>query len=150
MSGSTPAVSIDPMSRRRASGTLAASRRKWSDHMMLMLQPPDCGSTYRYVLPGRPRGKPPGCRRLPGPPRHASHPGGVNTHTPAPLGREAEVPGLCGPAVPPRGRRCDDEPVMAAPHAYAQAGTGLRLLRAAVFTAVCVVVSAAGHVFASC
>ncbi|MGA4860270.1 hypothetical protein ACPCAB_26895 [Streptomyces koyangensis] len=39
---------------------------------------------------------------------------------------------------------------MAAPHAYAQAGTGLRLLRAAVFTAVCVVVSAAGHVFASC
>lgn len=39
---------------------------------------------------------------------------------------------------------------MAAPHAYAQAGTGLRLLRAAVFAAVCVVVSAAGHVFASC
>ncbi|MFB6598481.1 hypothetical protein [Streptomyces diastaticus] len=39
---------------------------------------------------------------------------------------------------------------MAAPHAYARAGAGLRLLRAAVFTAVCVVVSAAGHVFASC
>lgn len=51
MSGSTPAVSIVPSNRRRASGMLAASRRKWSDHQMLMLQPPGCGSTYRYVLP---------------------------------------------------------------------------------------------------
>src|SRR3954470_8582872 len=51
MSGSTPADSIVPSSRRRASGTLAASRRKWSDHQMLMLQPPGRGSTYRYVLP---------------------------------------------------------------------------------------------------
>ncbi|GGS38222.1 hypothetical protein GCM10010238_29630 [Streptomyces griseoviridis] len=55
MSGSTPAVSIVPSSRRRASGTLAASRRRWSDHQMLMLhQPPGRGSTYRYVLPGVP------------------------------------------------------------------------------------------------
>ncbi|GHE90837.1 hypothetical protein GCM10018772_13450 [Streptomyces fumanus] len=54
MSGSTPAVSMVPISRRRASGTLAASRRRWSDHQMLMLQPPGRGSTYRYVLPGVP------------------------------------------------------------------------------------------------
>src|SRR3954452_20731419 len=59
MSGSTPAVSIAPISRRRASGTLAASRRKWSDHQMLMLQPPGCGSTYRYVLP-----RVPGCKHV--------------------------------------------------------------------------------------
>ncbi|GAA4795542.1 hypothetical protein GCM10023220_22480 [Streptomyces ziwulingensis] len=52
MSGSTPAVSMVPTSRRRARGTLAASRRRWSDHQMLMLhQPPGRGSTYRYVLP---------------------------------------------------------------------------------------------------
>ncbi|MFI5616120.1 hypothetical protein [Streptomyces sp. NPDC051567] len=38
---------------------------------------------------------------------------------------------------------------MTAPHAT-QAGTGLRLIRAAVFTAVCVVLSAAGHALASC
>ncbi|WBB58012.1 hypothetical protein O7599_20330 [Streptomyces sp. WMMC500] len=38
-------------------------------------------------------------------------------------------------------------PAMAAPHA--SAGTELRLLRAAVFTAVCVVLSAGGHVLAS-
>ena len=42
-----------------ASGTLAASRRKWSDHQMLMLQPPGHGSTYRYALPrGPPRNRP--------------------------------------------------------------------------------------------
>ncbi|MEV0850111.1 hypothetical protein AB0J21_30275 [Streptomyces sp. NPDC049954] len=34
---------------------------------------------------------------------------------------------------------------MAAPHVFARAGAGLRLLRAAVFTAVCVALSAAGH-----
>ncbi|MFD9354769.1 hypothetical protein [Streptomyces sp. NPDC060031] len=38
---------------------------------------------------------------------------------------------------------------MTAPHAT-QAGAGLRLIRAAVFTAVCVVLSAAGHALASC
>ncbi|MBT2451162.1 hypothetical protein J7F03_29660 [Streptomyces sp. ISL-43] len=38
---------------------------------------------------------------------------------------------------------------MTAPHAT-QAGPGLRLIRAAVFTAVCVVLSAAGHALASC
>lgn len=38
---------------------------------------------------------------------------------------------------------------MTAPHAT-QAGHGLRLIRAAVFTAVCVVLSAAGHALASC
>ncbi|MFD6986721.1 hypothetical protein ACFWAX_39555, partial [Streptomyces sp. NPDC059956] len=38
---------------------------------------------------------------------------------------------------------------MTAPHAT-QAGSGLRLIRAAVFTAVCVVLSAAGHALASC
>ncbi|MBT2471973.1 hypothetical protein J7E97_29970 [Streptomyces sp. ISL-66] len=38
---------------------------------------------------------------------------------------------------------------MTAPHAT-QAGHGLRLIRAAVFTAVCVVLSAAGHTLASC
>ncbi|GLW49371.1 hypothetical protein Stsp02_50320 [Streptomyces sp. NBRC 14336] len=54
MSGSTPALSIVPSSSRRASGTLAASRRKWSDHQMLMLQPPGRGSTYGYVLPSAP------------------------------------------------------------------------------------------------
>ncbi|GGR57604.1 hypothetical protein GCM10010220_04890 [Streptomyces parvulus] len=59
MSGSTPAVSMVPISRRRARGTLAASRRKWSDHQMLMLQPPGRGSTYRYVLPLTPR-----CKRV--------------------------------------------------------------------------------------
>ncbi|MGW1890383.1 hypothetical protein ACWCP6_08935 [Streptomyces sp. NPDC002004] len=40
---------------------------------------------------------------------------------------------------------------MPAPHEHdARAGLGLRLLRAAVFTAVCVVLSAAGHGLASC
>lgn len=38
---------------------------------------------------------------------------------------------------------------MTAPHAM-QAGPGLRLIRAAVFTAVCVVLSALGHALASC
>ncbi|MFJ4775120.1 hypothetical protein [Streptomyces sp. NPDC088762] len=38
---------------------------------------------------------------------------------------------------------------MTAPHAT-HAGAGLRLIRAAVFTAVCVVLSAAGHALASC
>ncbi|MEV6956169.1 hypothetical protein [Streptomyces sp. NPDC051183] len=38
---------------------------------------------------------------------------------------------------------------MTAPHAT-QAGAGLRLIRAAVFTAVCVVLSASGHALASC
>ncbi|MER5868528.1 hypothetical protein [Streptomyces sp. NPDC002044] len=38
---------------------------------------------------------------------------------------------------------------MTAPHAT-HAGVGLRLIRAAVFTAVCVVLSAAGHALASC
>ncbi|MDD9377434.1 hypothetical protein M8Z33_12355 [Streptomyces sp. ZAF1911] len=38
---------------------------------------------------------------------------------------------------------------MTAPHAT-QAGPGLRLIRAAVFTAVCVVLSAVGHALASC
>lgn len=38
---------------------------------------------------------------------------------------------------------------MTVPHAT-PAGAGLRLLRAAVFTAVCVVLSAAGHALASC
>ncbi|WP_405921583.1 hypothetical protein [Streptomyces sp. NBC_00122] len=38
---------------------------------------------------------------------------------------------------------------MTDPHAT-HAGTGLRLIRAAVFTAVCVVLSAAGHALASC
>ncbi|MFD3538036.1 hypothetical protein ACFWUQ_00830 [Streptomyces sp. NPDC058662] len=38
---------------------------------------------------------------------------------------------------------------MTAPHAT-HAGVGLRLIRAAVFTAVCVVLSATGHVLASC
>ncbi|MFB7977488.1 hypothetical protein [Streptomyces vinaceus] len=38
---------------------------------------------------------------------------------------------------------------MTVPHAM-PAGAGLRLLRAAVFTAVCVVLSAAGHALASC
>ncbi|MCY0942642.1 hypothetical protein [Streptomyces antarcticus] len=38
---------------------------------------------------------------------------------------------------------------MTAPHAT-HAGVGLRLIRAAVFTAVCVLLSAAGHALASC
>ncbi|GGZ69061.1 hypothetical protein GCM10010371_31340 [Streptomyces subrutilus] len=38
---------------------------------------------------------------------------------------------------------------MTAPH-VTQAGAGLRLIRAAVFTAVCVVLSATGHALASC
>ncbi|MBZ4323101.1 hypothetical protein [Streptomyces huiliensis] len=36
------------------------------------------------------------------------------------------------------------------PHPVARAGADLRLLRAAVFTAVCVLLSAAGHALASC
>ncbi|MFD7236355.1 hypothetical protein ACFWAT_13745 [Streptomyces syringium] len=36
------------------------------------------------------------------------------------------------------------------PHPVARAGADLRLLRAAVFTAVCVLLSAGGHVLASC
>src|ERR1051325_3027616 len=40
---------------------------------------------------------------------------------------------------------------MTAPHPRtARAGTGLRVLRAAVFAAVCVVLAAAGHTLASC
>ncbi|MDT0418355.1 hypothetical protein RM574_22985 [Streptomyces sp. DSM 41982] len=38
---------------------------------------------------------------------------------------------------------------MAAPHVFTRAGAGLRLLRAAVFTAVCVALSALGHSTAS-
>lgn len=38
---------------------------------------------------------------------------------------------------------------MSDPHAT-HAGAGLRLIRAAVFTAVCVVLSATGHALASC
>ncbi|MFB9515567.1 hypothetical protein [Streptomyces purpureus] len=39
---------------------------------------------------------------------------------------------------------------MSAPSSIARAGAGSRLLRAAVFTAVCVVLSALGHVLAAC
>ncbi|GGX79130.1 hypothetical protein [Streptomyces fructofermentans] len=39
---------------------------------------------------------------------------------------------------------------MTAPHQPARAGGDLRVLRAAVFTAVCVVLAAAGHAIASC
>lgn len=40
-------------------------------------------------------------------------------------------------------------PAMAAPHVSTRAGAGLRLLRAAVFTAVCVALSACGHALAA-
>ncbi|MGC3002234.1 hypothetical protein ACPF8X_28615, partial [Streptomyces sp. G35A] len=40
---------------------------------------------------------------------------------------------------------------MSAPHARAtRSGRGLRILRAAVFAAVCVVLAGAGHTLASC
>ena len=50
-----------------------------------------------------------------------------------------------------RGAQCDDEPAMTAPRQRtARSGAGLRMLRAAVFAAVCVVLAAAGHALASC
>lgn len=47
--------------------------------------------------------------------------------------------------------QCDDDPAMTAPHPRtAHPGAGLRMSRAAVFAAVCVVLAAAGHTLASC
>ncbi len=46
---------------------------------------------------------------------------------------------------------CDDEAAMSAPcPRTTRAGGGLRILRAAVFAAVCVVLAGAGHSLASC
>lgn len=52
------------------------------------------------------------------------------------------------PAVGEFGTQWDDGAAMSAPHG--RAGADLRILRAAVFTAVCVVLSAGGHMLASC
>lgn len=47
--------------------------------------------------------------------------------------------------------QCDDEPAMTAPHTRtAHSGRPVRYLRAAVFAAVCVVLSGASHAIASC
>ncbi len=51
-----------------------------------------------------------------------------------------------GPGWEPTRAGCDDDDAMGAP---VHAGAGLRLLRAAVFSAVCVVLSATGHALAS-
>lgn len=52
------------------------------------------------------------------------------------------------PAVGGGRSRWDDDAAM--PHPVARAGADLRLIRAAVFTAVCVLLSAGGHALASC
>ena len=102
---------------------------------MLMLQPPGRGSTYRYVLPVFTAGK-----RITSATALIRR---MRTHACRCMPTAPAQRGSSGPAARAPTAQCDDDPAMSSTPPT-RAGAGLRLLRAAVFTAVCVVLSAAG------
>ena len=110
----------------------------------------NCATSHTRPAPAnQPRAPPPSAHpRSPNPPTAPEPP--REHRPPSPRTSPHE------PAEPSGAPRCDDGPAMTAPHPHARrpaparAGGDLRVLRAAVFAAVCVVLAGAGHALASC